>query len=85
MCTCVHVLCVQYYCTQYMLYMHMHTAINVTQFGKTAHLLTLSYKPMFAKNIFFGEESFFTPSYNMITHGSFDTKIARYIVVFSAL
>ena len=36
---------------------------------------------MFAKNIFFGEEAFFTPSYNMITHGSFDTKIARYIVV----
>ena len=40
---------------------------------------------MFAKNIFFGEEAFFTPSYNMITHGSFDTKIARYIVVFSGL
>ena len=40
---------------------------------------------MFAKNIFFGEEAFFTPGYNMITHGSFDTKIARYIIVFSAL
>ena len=62
--------------------------IYVTQFGKTEHnvrLLIFSYKPMFAKNIFFGEEAFFTPSYNMITHGSFDTKIARYIVVFSAL
>ena len=60
---------------------------NVTQFGKTEHnvrLLILSYKPMFAKDIFFGKEAFFTPSYN-ITHGSFDTKIARYIVVFSAL
>ena len=60
----------------------------MTQFGKTEHnarLLIFSYKPMFAKNIFFGEEAFFTPSYNMITHGSFDTKIARYIVVFSAL
>ena len=60
----------------------------VTQFGKTelnARLLILSYKPMFAKNISFGEEAFFTLSYNMITHGSFDTKIARYIVVFSAL
>ena len=61
----------------------------MTQFGKTEHnarLLILSYKPMlFAKNIFFGEKAFFTPSYNMVTHGSFDTKIARYIVVFSAL
>ena len=66
----------------------LYTYVYVTQFGKTehnAHLLILSYKPMFAKNIFFGEEVFFTPSYNMITHGSFDTKIARYIVVFSAL
>ena len=60
----------------------------LTQFGKTKHnarLLILSYKPMFAKNIFFSEEAFFTPSYNMITHGSFDTKIARYIIIFSAL
>ena len=55
-------------------------SLFVTQFGKTEHnacLLILNYKPMFAKNIFFGEEAFFTPSYNMITHGSFDTKIAR--------
>ena len=60
----------------------------MTQFGKTEHnarLLILSYEPMLAKNIFCGEEAFFTPSYNTITHGSFDTKIARYIVVFSAL
>ena len=60
----------------------------VTQSGKTEHnacLLIFSYKPMFAKNIFFGEEAFFATSYNMITHGSFDTKIARYIIVFSAL
>ena len=57
----------------------------MTQFGKTEHnacLLIFSYKPMFEKNIVFGEEAFFTPGYNMITHGSFDT---RYIVVFSAL
>ena len=60
----------------------------VTEFGKIEHnarLLIFSYKPMFVKNIFFGEEAFFTPSYNMITHSSFDTKITRYIVVFSAL
>ena len=60
----------------------------MTQFGKTDHnarLLIFSYKPMFAKNIFFGEEVFFTPSYSMITYGSLDTKIARYIVVFSVL
>ena len=34
----------------------------VTQFGKTKHnarLLIFSYKPTFAKNIFFGEEAFF--------------------------
>ena len=40
----------------------------VTRFGKTEHnarLLIFSYRPMFAKNIFFGEEAFFTPSYNM--------------------
>ena len=51
--------------------------LYVIQFGKTEHnarLLSFSYKPMFATNIFFGEEAFFAPSYNMITHGSFDTK-----------
>ena len=56
----------------------------VTQFGKTkhnAHLLILVISQCLQK-IFFGEEVFFALSYNMITHGSFDTKN---IVVSSAL
>ena len=54
-----------------------HFLLYVTQFGKTAHnahFIILSYKPMFAKNSFFGEAAFLILGYSMITHIPFDTK-----------